>query len=267
MGEKQAKHGIESVDSQEDPQFWVRCLDKLHQEPFYQSYKARIVELLAPRPGGIYLDVGAGTGDDARALAKRAQATAVVLDRSKTMMSESVRRGLSTAVVGDGAYLPFADDSFEGCWADRTFQHLLDPQEALIEMVRVTKHGGRIVVVDPDYDTQVMEFADQELARRVFRWRAERGLRNGALAHRMPAIFSDLGMCDVQVEPMTLVVRDHTAVDNVMGLRSWAAFAQAAGYVSEEDVTRWERLFDETVAAGRFLWAVTFFLTAGTKPG
>lgn len=266
ISNKRTEHGCEDVDSQKAPQFWVRCLDKLHQEPFYQAYKARVAELLTPQAGGIYLDVGAGTGDDAWALAKRARATVVAFDHSKTMMSEAVLRGLSTTGVGDAASLPFPGNTFDGCWADRTFQHLPDPAEALAEMVRVTKTGGRLVVVDPDYDTQVIEFPDQDLARRVFRWRAERGLRNGALAHRMPAMFSGLGICDVQVEPMTLVVRDPTAVDNVMGLRSWAGFAQAAGYLCEEEVARWEKLFDETVRAGCFMWSVTFFLTVGMKP-
>jgi hypothetical protein len=65
---------------------------------------------------------------------------------------------------------------------------------------------------------------------------------------------------------MTLVVRDPTAVDNVMGLRTWARSAQKIGYVAEEDAIRWEALFNETVAAGRFMYAVTFFLAAGAKP-
>jgi len=43
-----------------------------------------------------------------------------------------------------------------------------------------------VVVVDPDYDTQVVDVEDQTLARRVLRFRADRLLRNGTLAHRMP---------------------------------------------------------------------------------
>ena len=65
--------------------------------------------------------------------------------------------------------------------------------------------------------------------------------------------------------PLTLVVRDASTVDNVLGLRTWARSAQSQGYLCDSDVTRWERLFDETVAVGRFCWSVTFFLTTGTK--
>jgi len=145
------------------------------------------------------------------------------------------------------------------------FQHLLNPERALAEMVRVCRSAGRVVVVDPDYDTQVMEFPDQNLARSVLRYRADRMLRNGAIAHRMPAMFRDAGLRSVQVDPLTLTVRDPTAIDNVMGLRTWARGAAANEFLSTEDAGRWERLFDETVRSGKFLYAVTFFITSGVR--
>jgi hypothetical protein len=134
-------------------------------------------------------------------------------------------------------------------------------------MVRVVRGGGRVVVVDPDYDTQVMELADQELARRVLRFRADSLLRNGTIAHRMPAMFADAGLGDVRVEAITLVVRDPKAVDNVMGLRGWAQMACEAGRLTVEDVRRWLELYDQSIAAGTFFYALTFFITCGTKRG
>ena len=51
-----------------------------------------------------------------------------------------------------------------------------------------------------------------------------------------------------------------------MGLRSWARAASAQGIINDDEVNRWESLYDETVAEGRFLWSVTFFVTSGRKP-
>jgi len=266
MSKKKIAHGFTAVDAQPDPQFWVGVLDKMHADPFVIAYKRRVLELLNPQPGGLYLDIGAGTGEDARAVAECAQAAVVGIDTSRTMMLEAKKRGLRTVAVGLADALPFADRSFDGCWADRTFQHLLHPESALDEIIRVAKPGGRVVVVDPDYDTQVMEFPDHELARRVFRFRAEVGLRNGMIAHQMPGMCAARGLTDIIVEPMTRVVRDPTAADNVMGLKTWARSAMKIGWFTEDEVVRWEMLYDEVAASGRFLWSVTFFLTTGKTP-
>jgi SAM-dependent methyltransferase len=265
MPDGRVEHGFTAVDRQPNPAGWIGVLDALHREPFYARYKARVIELLAPQRGRSYLEVGGGTGDDARAVAAKTGATVMMVDSSRTMVDEARRRGLPTATIGDATSLPFSDGSFDGCWADRTFQHLADPHKALGELVRVTRSAGRIVAVDPDYDTQVVDVADQALARRVLRWRADHCLRNGTIAHRMGGMFVAAGLSQVKVDAMTLLVRDHTAVQNVMGLRSWAASAHAAGILSADDAARWPVLIDKAIAAGRFLYAVTFFVTSGSK--
>jgi hypothetical protein len=61
-------HGFTRVDEEPRPRDWVECLDEIHAEPFYRAYKDRIRSILAPRAGGLYLEVGAGVGTDAMAL-------------------------------------------------------------------------------------------------------------------------------------------------------------------------------------------------------
>jgi SAM-dependent methyltransferase len=174
------------------------------------------------------------------------------------------RSGIPT-VVADAGDLPFRDESFDGVGADRTFQHLTNPGRAVAEIVRVGRPGARIVTVDPDYDTQVMEFPDQALARAVLRYRADHGLRNGKLAHQMAGLFRDVGLRAVEVEALTLTVRDPASVDNVMGLKTWARTAALNGYIATEQADVWEKLFDQTVLAGTFFYALTFFITIGVK--
>jgi ubiquinone/menaquinone biosynthesis C-methylase UbiE len=258
-------HGFTAVDQQADPEAWVALLDKLSAEPFYAAYKKRSVELLEPRDGASYLDLGAGTGGDARLIKAQAKCSVVAADRSLTMAMACRARGGVLALVCDAADLPFPEMTFDGCRADRTLQHLQNPELAVAEMVRVTKAGGRVIAVDPDYGTQVMELPDQALARCVLRYRADHMLRNGAIAHRAGSIFRDAGLSSVQVETITLVVRDPRAVDNVMGLRTWARTAAANGFLAPEDAERYEALFDETVRAERFLYSLIFFITSGMK--
>lgn len=261
------EHAFTAVDSQPDPSAWVDVLDAVRAEPAYAAYKARIGELLRPVRGGRYLEVGTGAGDEAIALSTRFGAEVVGVDVSRTMIDEAKRRGLREALVADAEALPFDDASFDGGWADRTFQHVAEPGRALSELVRVVRRGGCIVVADPDYDTQVVDIPDQDLARKVLRFRADHALRNGTLAHRMGSMFAAAGLVDVSVEAVPVVLRDPTALDNAMGLRDWAGIARdRGGLASDEDVTAWTRALDDAVAEGRFLYAFSVFLTAGVRP-
>ena len=258
------EHAFTAVDEQDDPSSWIEVLDRVRQEPAYATYKERIGELLEPSPGATYLEVGCGTGEDARALAGRHGIAVTGVDLSHAMVEEARRRGLTEARVASADALPFSEASFDGCWADRVLQHLERPEAAIAEMARVTRPRGRLVVADPDYDTQVVDVDDQELARRVLRFRADHLLRNGTIAHRAGGLLAAEGLRDIVVEAVPVVLRDPTALHNAMGLRTWAAVAEERGVLPAGDGAAWERALDAAVEGNRFLYAFTVFLTAGT---
>ena len=254
-------HPFARVDDQPDPRTWIGVLDRLRSDPLYARYKARVVALLDPAPGGRYLEIGSGTGADAIELAQRCGAEVVGVDCSVAMAEEARTRGLPEALVADAHALPFAADVFDGAWADRTFQHLADPGQALAEMARVVRPGGAVVVADPDYGTQVVNIRDQDLADRVLRFRA--GVGSWRLGHQMPRLFTEAGLAEVRAEAVPIVVADPTALDNALGLRTWAQPAATQGLLDPADVTRWEAALDEAAAGGWFLYAFCVFITTG----
>jgi SAM-dependent methyltransferase len=239
-------------------------LDVLAGEPFFVEYKARVRELLSLGPGKRHLDVGGGVGTDAAAIAEVTGFAAVVEPRS-THATEARRRG-STVVVGDGIELPFRTAMFDSCIADRVLQHVDSPATFVGEIARVLCPGGRLVVVDPDLDTQVINLDATDLARRIFRFRADQLRPSGTVARRSAGIFRRVGLDDISVEARTLIVRDPARVDNVMGLRDWASFAHRAGVISADEARAWPTMIDDAAANGEFLYAVTYFITSATKP-
>ena len=67
----QAKHPFTDVDVQPDPGAWIGALDRVREDPTYVAYKRRLAEILDPKLGGRYLEVGCGTGSDAIAFGER----------------------------------------------------------------------------------------------------------------------------------------------------------------------------------------------------
>ncbi|GAA0381022.1 methyltransferase domain-containing protein [Streptomyces blastmyceticus] len=266
MSNRYAPHAFSHIDAHHDPVRLVDALHRLESEPFFVSYKQRVRDLLRARPGRRFLDVGAGTGHAARELAAGTGAEVVACDLSRTMCAEMKKTGLRRVAVADSHRLPFADASFDGAWADRVLQHVEDPGRALDEMLRVIRPGGRIVVCDPDTATQVLDIEDHDLADKILALRRTAGIRHGTFARRVPGLLTARGLVEVEVEPRTLVVRDQRTVDGTMGIRDWAGAFADRGHLDRSEAQRFDALVDDAIRGGRFLYAVTYFLTSATLP-
>jgi SAM-dependent methyltransferase len=104
-----------------------------------------------PRGDERALDVGTGAGALALALAPHVREV-VGVDRVPELLTLARERAGDlrdvTFVEGDATALPFDDGSFDlGCTL-RTLHHVPRPELVLAELARVTRPGGRLLVVD-----------------------------------------------------------------------------------------------------------------------
>ncbi|MBM3878394.1 MAG: ubiquinone/menaquinone biosynthesis methyltransferase [Verrucomicrobia bacterium] len=130
----------------------------------HRCWKRKVAAWAAVGPGQRALDVCCGTGDVARALVQWGP-TVVGVDFSGPMLEVAQRRSQGEPaadrgrpkpcwVRGDALRLPFADGSFDGVTISYGLRNLADFAGGLRELWRVTRPGGRIVVLDfgkPDH--------------------------------------------------------------------------------------------------------------------
>ena len=103
---------------------------------------------VAAGPGMRVLDLAAGTGTSSVEYAADG-AEVVACDFSTGMVAEGKRRHPEIAfVAGDATALPFADGSFDVVTISYGLRNVADYPKALRELYRVTKPGGRIVVLE-----------------------------------------------------------------------------------------------------------------------
>jgi SAM-dependent methyltransferase len=93
------------------------------------------------------LDVGCGSGHFA-SMAEADGAWVAGIDASLALIEIAERRVPHGAFrVGDMEHLPYGDCSFGIVTGINSFQYAADPMSALVEAVRVTRFGGRLVVL------------------------------------------------------------------------------------------------------------------------
>lgn len=258
-----------SVDHTTNPTSFVQFMDTSHAQPTAQSYKQAIMEQLALKVGATILDVGCGTGQDALDLAQAVgpHGRVIGIDSSETMLQQARARATQAQlpveyVLADATQLPFADASFDGCQASRVLGHLSEPKLAVAEMVRVVRPGARVVVADGDMDLIAIDIPNRALARKVIHAACDQMVQ-GWMGRQMPRLFQQAGLRNIWVEGR-LMPLDYAFFQ--MAFRGMLQRAQAAGTVSEEELTRFWKALEQAEHEQHFFARVGGFVVSGRKP-
>jgi ubiquinone/menaquinone biosynthesis C-methylase UbiE len=94
MGNKGDATRFERVDTQQDPSYFVKFLDARKAIPEDTLINRQIIDWLQPLEGRQVLDVGCGTGDDSREIARLVgpKGRVVAIDFSAAMITEARKR-------------------------------------------------------------------------------------------------------------------------------------------------------------------------------
>ncbi|MET0663803.1 MAG: class I SAM-dependent methyltransferase [Ilumatobacteraceae bacterium] len=119
---------------------------------WYGSTRALLQQLLADelRPGGTFLDLGAGTGATGAWLAAHGRVVAADFEPLALTLHRE-RHQASEVVACDAVALPFADDSFDAvlCVTVLCHRSIESPAAAVAEMARVVRPGGVVCLMEP----------------------------------------------------------------------------------------------------------------------
>ncbi len=111
-------------------------------------WKARLVAMAEVRQGERALDLAAGTGDIAFAVAARGAKT-VALDLTHRMLQLArAKSSAASLITGDMISLPFRSASFELITTGYGLRNVPDLDGAIDEIARVLKPGGRLLSLD-----------------------------------------------------------------------------------------------------------------------
>ena len=121
----------------------------------HRAWKAYTVAVANVREGDRVLDIAGGTGDLARAFARKAGAggTVVHTDINEAMLHQGRNRLLDEGLVlptaiCDAETLPFPTTSFDLVSVAFGLRNMTHKEQALAEMNRVLKPGGRLLVLE-----------------------------------------------------------------------------------------------------------------------
>jgi len=223
----------------------ARRLQRVYSTPDVVGQRDRVLALLRPSPGERVLDVGSGPGFLLRSIADAVGPGGTVrgVDPSPAMNAVAAAHCADHAQVGideGGAEsLPYPDGSFDAVVSTQVYEYVADVAGALAEARRVLRPGGRVVVLDTDWDSVVWHAADRALHQRVMAaW--EEHLAEPRLPRVLPGLLERAGF---RVVERVLIPLFNAAYDE----NTYSAgtidvigdFVSGRQGLTEEDVARW----------------------------
>lgn len=161
--------------------------DEMQASFFSESVREKAFSTAGVQKGKIAADIGAGTGFITEGLIRKGLQV-IAVDQSAAMLAEMRRKfahcdGIDYR-IGEAESLPISDGAVDYVFANMYLHHVESPPEAIKEMVRILKPGGKLTVTDLDEHT--FEFLKDEHHDRwmgfkrenIRKWFTEAGLKN-----------------------------------------------------------------------------------------
>ena len=258
---------FEAMDASKEVRAYIDILDAFDGLSGIQALKKAAIERSGVGEGMSVLDVGCGTGLETLRLAKLVGPSGHVvgLDVSRNLLAEAERRAEGSSlpveyVQGDAHRLPFPDDHFDVARAERLLLYLTDPRRALSELARVTKAGGAVYVIEPDFETQTINLEDRGLVRKVLQFYCDNEMRNGWIGRELSRSFEACDLRDVAVEAGVVIYEPRTFAPYFL---ETAHAAQQAEVITEADLGAWRGGINHLLDQDQLFSTISYFMVMG----
>lgn len=238
-----------------------------------RAFKQLSYEHMAIREGDTLLDVGCGPGVDTVPLAELCGSNGKVIgiDSNEAMLAEADKAASESKYgsriehrQGSALCLPLPDQSVDASRAERLIQVLPpeDEKAVLAELFRVTRPGGRVVLVDADWGSATIDFSDPRLERRLMHFFTLEMRPNGLAGRRLYALCREQQLDDIRVDVVPMV--QQRLADTPFG--DWLVnTALAENVITDEEATRWQQELEQRERKQCFSACVNMVIVSGRK--
>lgn len=250
-----------------------RHLEAVYLTPDVVEQRARVMKLLAPQAGERALDIGCGPGLTTEALAHAVGDRGSVLgvDIAPAMLGIAQRRCAAFPSVSFGmadvTRLPYADGSFDVALASQVYEYVDDIDHALRELARVIRPGGRVVLVDTDWESAVWASHDDARMRRVLETWNEH-IPHPQLPRTLKRRLQQAGFSAVTVEVVPLLnLRWDPQTYSVGMMTMIGNFAAGRHGLSEADIAAWKADAKAIGEQDGYFFSLNRYVFSAARPG
>ncbi len=251
----------------------AKALEAGYLSPDVAAQRAVVLERLALRNGEIVLDIGSGPGllvaEMAKLVGDEGQVTG--LDMSAPMNVMAAARCKDFASVdfkeGDATNLPFKNASFDVVVSTQVYEYVPDMPLALSELHRVLKPGGRVLILDTDWDSLAVNVSDRNRHHRIIKaW--DEHLADPNLPAKLIPLLTNANFVVTSREAHPLLNTEYQAnTYSSMIIPFIRNFVIGRQGIAEDEANAWMTDLKELGQEGAFFFSLNRYMFRALKPG
>ena len=255
----------------------IASLDRAYSSPQIVEQRVQLRAAIGAQAGERGLDVGCGAGHMVCELAAEVGPTGHITgidaspDAVAACVARAAREGLAQRIdirQCDAAVLEFPDAHFDFVTGSQSYCYVPDTAGAMREAARVLRKGGRLLILDTDWDLCVWKSVDDARMRRMFEARGR-----AQFAHpRLPlALHGLLVAAGLRLDKVSAVPIIETCFDPdswVAGLIDTVRGGALKGGIAPAEVQAWEADMRARKggAAGDWFFCLNRLIFSASKP-
>ncbi len=251
----------------------ARALERMYGTPDVVGQRSRLLQRMELVPGQRVLDVGSGPGllvvDLAECVGDEGDVLGV--DRSEAMIAMARARceeqGLEHArfELAEATALPCEDAAFDVAVSTQVYEYVADMKSGLAELHRVLRPGGRVFILDTDWDSLVWHSSDRERQARILRaW--DEHLADPHLPATLAPKLREAGFTVQQREVIPLLNPDFQEHSYSAGiLRAIHAFVPGHADVTQIEADAWAEDLHALARSGAWFFSLNRYLFVATR--
>jgi demethylmenaquinone methyltransferase/2-methoxy-6-polyprenyl-1,4-benzoquinol methylase len=165
--------------------YFSKIYDYINPIFYSDLMREKVLEMAGIEDGDLVLEVGSGTGFTTLGIAKRVpQGRIFCVDLTLEQIEKAKKKLSANFIIGDAENLPFKDRTFDSAISAGSIEYWPDPMRGISEMVRVTKSGGKVVILAPRKPDNILvrKFAESIMlfpsTEECIDWFKKAGLKN-----------------------------------------------------------------------------------------
>jgi ubiquinone/menaquinone biosynthesis C-methylase UbiE len=248
-----------------------RVVEQFNASAGATARRARILQALGLKEGDYVLDVGSGPGHQAFEISSVVGTTGRIdgVDCAESAVDISRRRCSEldnvNFQVSEASRLPFDDASLDAVMSSQVFEYLDDVAGGLVEMYRVLKSGGRVLIHDTDWGAALWHSTDADRMARVMKtWDAH--LVDPHLPQTLGRKLANAGFRNVRAEAIvqTEMSYDPSSVSAVL-MKFIAGYVVSQG-IPQSEADAWADDLVKLGSSGDYFFSSNEYIFTAYKP-